>query len=785
MRIACCLLLIACGALGAPVVHAVELYRVEGIDFEGNRRHTANELRLTVQLAEGSAMSKESMKTAASDDVHRLYATGFFSDVRADIQFKEDQTAFVTYLLVEQPQIGEVVFSGLKHLDEKTLRDALPSGFSSGSFLNDFQLKRAEQAVLNRYFEDGYYFAKVEIIKEPMPEDQVRLRIDVEEGTKLKIGRFDVQFDRKLGPFEAWRRRMQIKWHFSSGKGAIYSKELLNNDIKRFVDILKEKGRLMAAIEPRTDINTKKRRMDVRLLVHLGPRMKVGRIAFEGYGVLKESDLKPLLAFKTGDYFTLKKFSKSMEDIRKAYEKVGYLEAEVVHRPQILEDAGRVDITIDIKEGQMIYVEQIVVEGLTKTRAKVARREIVQEEGPEKRYDGEKVDLSKRNLNNTGYFENVIVLTEKGSRPNARILIFRLAEGRTGTLQVGMGFSSLSGFVGFTSISKRNFDIFDHPFKKDGKSPYFTGAGQNITTSVEVGTKRTNFDVSWTNPWINDRLKSDRPSPRFPTSLTTRMFRSGQEYDQYTEDRAGGSTQLGRKFGNYISGYTGYRFEGVALSNIKVGAPASILVLGSRDDVISALSFGGTYDHTDNIFWPTKGMRLSIETEVAGLGGNVQYNRPSLDLRAFKPGGWKNVIAFRTNFSTVSNPFDDDIPPDYEQFYLGGPNSVRGYDDREISVRTVKGQKEGGRTAWYYNLEYRIPVLENTFSILLFHDGGMVSESSYALNADFKPSAGLGLRVQSPMGPIRLDFGYRLADSYKGANDKGQFEPHFSFGQQF
>jgi len=771
--------------VGAPgPAWPVEIYKVDGIDFEGNRLHTANELRLTIQLHEGMAKSKEGMKSAASEDVHRLYATGFFSDIRADIRFDKDaQTAFVTYLLVEQPQIGEVVFSGLKHLDEKSLKDNIPSTLSAGNFLNDFSLKKAEQSIISRYQEEGYYFAKVTVFKEPMEDEKIRLKIIVDEGDKLKVGKFDIVFDRRLPPFELWRRKTQIKWQFSTGKGSVYSRELLNNDVKRFVDLLKEKGYLLAAIEPRTEINQARRRMNIRLTVHLGPRMRVGEVGFEGHKVMPESELRPLVALKKGEYFTIKKFSQSLDNIRKAYEKLGYLEAEVIHRPKILEEAGRVDFTIDITEGQIIYVESIVIEGLTKTRMKIARREIVQEEG--QRYDGEKVDLSKRNLNNTGFFENVIVLTERGTQPNARMLIFRLAEGRTGSLQLGMGYSSVGGFVGFTSVAKRNFDLFDHPFKRDNKSPYFTGAGQNVTTSIEVGTKRTNFDVSWTNPWINDRLGLERPSPRFPTSLTSRIFRSGQEYDQYTEDRAGGSFQFGRRFGNYLSGFVGYRFENVSLSDIRSGAPTSILLLGTRDDVVSALSFGSTYDHTDNTFWPTRGLRLSIDNELAGLGGNVKFYRPTVDFRAFRPGGWKNVMAFRLNFVSVSNPFDNDIPPDYEQFYLGGPNTIRGYDDREINIRSVTGQREGGRTAWFYNMEYRVPILENTFSFMLFHDGGMVSEKPFNLDADFKAGAGFGVRVQSPMGPIRLDFGYRFKDTYKGANDKGQFEPHFSFGQQF
>lgn len=765
---------------------AVELYRVDGIDFEGNRQHTANELRLTVQLSEGATMSKEAMKTAASEDVHRLYATGFFSDIRSNIDFRDDggtPTAFVTYLLVEQPQISDIVFSGLKHLDEKTLKDILPPNFSAGNFVNDYLLKKSEQAILNRYREDGYYFAKVEAAREPAGEDRVRIRFNVDEADKLKVGRFNVTYDKRMGPFQRWRRTTQIKWHFSTGKGAVFSKELLNNDIKRYIDVLKEKGYLLAAIEPRTDIDAKTRRMNVTLVVHIGPRLRVGHVTFEGNSVIKESELRPQLALSTGEFFTLKKFSQSLDNIRKSYEKLGYLEAEVVHRPQILEEAGRIDFTIDIKEGNVIFVEKILVEGLTKTRAKIARREIVQEEG--QRYDGEKVDLSKRNLNNTGYFENVFVLTERGSTPGSRVLIFRLSEGRTGTLQVGMGFSSLSGFVGFCSVTKRNFDFFDHPFKKDNTSPFFTGAGQNISTSVEVGTKKTNFDVSWTHPWVNDSLKSMRPSPRFPTALTTRVFRSGNEYDEYDEDRAGTSMRVGKTFGHYLSGFLGYRFEAVVLNNVKASAPASILVLGSRDDSISALSFGGTYDHTDNTFWPTRGIRVTLENEIAGLGGSVSFNRPSLDFKAFRPGGWKNVFAFRSSFTTVSNPFDDDVPPDYEQFYLGGPNTLRGYDDREINIRNAAGQKEGGRTSLFYNLEYRIPILENTFSILFFQDGGMISESSFAVNGDMKYSAGLGMRVQSPMGPIRLDFGYRFNETYKGAKDSGQFEPHFSFGQQF
>ena len=763
------------------VMAGSDLYRVDGIDFDGNRTHTANELRLTIQLTEGAGLSRESLKTAASDDVHRLYATGFFSDVRVDIDFREDHTAFVTFIVVEQPQISEIVFSGLHKLDEKSLRDVLT--VSAGSFLNDYQLKRSEQSILNRYLDEGYYFAKVTPVKEPLDEGKIRLRFTVEEGDKLKVGRFQVTFDKRMGPFQAWRRTMQIKWNFATGKGAIYSKELLNNDIRKFVDSLKEKGYLLAAIEPRVEIDSRRRRMNVRLIVHMGPRMRVGQISFQGNSVIAESELRKQVTLNRGDYFTFKRFSETLENIRKDYDKIGYLEKEVVSHHDLLEEAGRIDLTFDIQEGQLIYVEKIVVEGLTKTREKVARREIVQEEG--QRYDGEKIDLSKRNLNNTGFFENVIVATERGGQSNSRIVVFRLAEGKTGSLQLGMGYSSLSGFVGFTSISKKNFDFFDYPFKKDNTSPYFTGAGQNISTSFELGSKRTNFDVSWTNPWINDSIRNPRKSPRFPTALTTRVFRSGQEYDQYDEARDGGSFRFGKTFGNYLTGFSGYRYENVELSKIKAGAPPSILLLGNRNDAISALSFGGTYDHTDNIFWTTRGVRVTIENEVAGLGGNIDFYKPSLDLRAFHHGGWKNVFAFRFNYSSVDNPFGDDLPPDYEQFYLGGPGTVRGYDDREINVRNAKGQKAGGLTAWFYNVEYRIPVLENTFSILFFHDAGIVSDKAFAFGGNFKPSLGIGLRVQSPMGPIRLDFGYRLSDTYKGSNDKGQFQPHFSFGQQF
>jgi outer membrane protein insertion porin family len=277
---------------GLPA-HALELYRIDAIDFEGNSAHTANELRLTVQLTEGGAMSKESIKTAASDDVHRLYGTGFFSDVRASADFRGDHTATVTYILVEQPQISEIVFSGLRKIDEKTLRDVLT--IAAGSFLNDYQLKRSEQAVLSKYLEEGYYFAKVTIAREPLEEGKVRLRFNIEEGEKLKVGRFEIGFDKPMGPFSAWRRRTQIKWHFATGRGAIFSKELLNNDIKKFVDILKEKGFLLSGIEPRTEIDKKRKRMNVRLVVRLGPRIRVGQMAFEGNEIIPEKELRTMV----------------------------------------------------------------------------------------------------------------------------------------------------------------------------------------------------------------------------------------------------------------------------------------------------------------------------------------------------------------------------------------------------------------------------------------------------------------------------------------------------------
>jgi outer membrane protein insertion porin family len=363
----------------------------------------------------------------------------------------------------------------------------------------------------------------------------------------------------------------------------------------------------------------------------------------------------------------------------------------------------------------------------------------------------------------------------QGTRPEQRILTVKLAEGKTGQLQFGAGYSSVDKAVGFFSITKRNFDPFD--------LWSFTGAGQEISASAEFGGTKQSYSLSWTEPWWRNR----------PLSVGFDVFNLYQEREGFDWRRRGGAIRLSHKYGEYGRLSYKYGIEEAEILKVTASAPQDVRTEvgfpGTNRFVrrTASLTTGYSHDTRDENLFPTSGHFFEISNQLAGrfLGGNVSFTRPVVNYNHYRRGLSQNhVIAFRGQYGTISNFFEKGNPiPTAEKFYLGGVNTVRGYRDRSIQVYATDNTLLGpGSSYMLGNIEYRIPFTDDkSFSLAFFYDVGSVSNGEFTFGLkNLASGIGTGVRFQTPLGPIRLDYGYGLDFPNK---NRGQI--HFSIGQMF
>jgi outer membrane protein insertion porin family len=360
-------------------------------------------------------------------------------------------------------------------------------------------------------------------------------------------------------------------------------------------------------------------------------------------------------------------------------------------------------------------------------------------------------------------------------------------EGRTGTLSFGAGYSSVDKFVGFLEVSKDNFDLTDRWS--------FTGKGQKAHARIEYGNSRKNYEVGWSDHWFNDNLDDTiSKSPEIPLHLGFNLYRLTREPDDYKIERTGGNVRLGRRFGIYNRGYVKYQVEKIKIYDIDpVNAPSDVITDGEKDEIQSSLTFDFVRNTTDHPRWPTQNYILKFTTEISGgfLGGDVDFFKNELSysyfIPAFQTKLGRQVIALNGFYGTIDNIFNNQDIPAYEKYFLGGANTVRGYNERSIKFyNTQLSESYGAKSEAYFNAEYRIPLVKDTIGMVLFYDGGNIFKGSLSFDdKNWKYGYGFGFRIRTPMGDLRLDWGRRINETYEGAGDKGITEIHFNIGNMF
>ncbi len=747
-----------------PVAPSVleETKSVKAIEVVGNKTISIATILSKVKTRVGQAYLQE----VISDDLKRLYNTGYFSDVRVDHQ-DQDNGFKVIFYVDEKSIVEEVTFSKTRYFTAKAIQKKLKT--QVGKFLDNKSLKDDEETIKDLYSKKGLTSVQVDV--ETFVDEttnKASLHFVITEGYRICIKRINI-----LGN-SSYKDGRIIKVMKSRPKAFYRSgylqEDTLREDMERITSYYEQNGYIDARVSNTTDM-LGKGLVEVNVQIDEGKRYSVGSLGITGNSVLSNKEvLAAMESIQKGNVFSREKLSVDVANIRTLYFDQGYIFAAVNDTTSLDQVTGKVDVKIDIKEGGLAYLEKIKVQGNTRTRDVVVRRELKLYPGD--RFDGAKLKRSKERLSNLGYFEDVNFDIEDTDYPDRKNLLVQVKEAKTGTFSFGGGFSTVDKIVGFVEIEQKNFDFTNWPT--------FTGGGQHLSLRAETGSSRNNQSLSFTEPWFFDH----------PFSFGFDIYRSQRDRASntgyaYDEGKVGGQLRLGKQFSDILTGGMSYKFETVDISNFVENVSADLLAEEGTNNV-SQLGFNLRRDTTDSSYNPTKGLVTTGEFDIAGgpLGGDKDFYRTEFSASYYIPLKFKSVFEIRGKAGIINSYGDSTTVPIFERYFAGGARTIRGYDERNVGpVDANTNESIGGESVLIANFEYTIPLIDFIKLAAFFDTGNVWADANDLASGDFKSGTGLGLRVKTPIGPINLDYGFPLNEEPGSNSKKGKF--YFSVSRGF
>lgn len=735
---------------------------VKAVEVEGNKVISTATIMVKIKTRPGEPYYSQT----ARDDIKRLFETGYFSDISLNLEDFEGGIK-VVFKVEERPVISEIDLQGIKMISRSALSRKMKSAV--GQYLNFALLKEDIAAIKAEYERKGLPDAEVnyETVVDAK-ENKVKLVISVLESKRVKIKNIYVEGNLCFSDAKILSLiKTKKAGFFSSG---FFKEEQFNEDMERIKTFYLQNGYLDITVDYRMDYNVEGD-IYIRVFIDEGRVYTVGSITFQGNKKFSADELfSSLKICLVGGVFTYDALKEDVANIQGFYFSKGYIFVQVRELTSLDISSCKVDIVYSIIENELAYVDRIEIQGNLKTQDKVIRRELRIK--PCDVFDGDKLKRSKERLYNLGFFEEVNYDTTPGSEPDKRNLIVGVKEAKTGSFSFGGGYSSIDQFVGFVEIEQKNFDW------RNWKT--FTGAGQDLKLRGEFGSVRQNFELSFTEPWLFDH----------PISFGFDGYKRSHDKDidlgyGYKETRIGGDLRLGKEFNEFLKGGMTYRIEQVDISNVD-DAAASDLKSEAGKNIISSAELSATWDTTDNIFNPMRGLVLSSSYELAGtfLGGDKNYNKVFGLASQYFSLPARSVLQLQARAGIVKAFGDSDKVPIYERFYAGGANTIRGYEERSVGpVDLPTSDPIGGEALLVMNMEYTIPIIDFIKGAVFMDTGNVWSKVSEFGTGGLKTGVGFGVRVKTPVGPLKLDYGIPLNKQPGKENREGRF--HFSMSHGF
>ena len=730
----------------APTQPAGPIPTVKDIGVEGNRRIQGPAVLNRVQTKIGDPLSPAALR----DDVRSIFGLGFFDDVQVRTEEFEGGVR-VIFAVVERPLLREVSFEGNAELTTEELREK--ATIRVGVLYNPVEVQKAEEAIRQKYEDEGFFGVQITPRTERTPEGDLRVVFRIEEGPKLHIDRIIVEGNSALTASQikdAMSTKERIYWIFPF---STVQRKVFDDDVDRILQLYGDHGYIQARVES-TEIvpDLARKKVTLRVRVVEGPQFRTGTITITGNEVLTTEELRKLVQLQEGGVFSRGALRNSVRAMVDRYSELGRARAEV--EPRTANDLAnlKVDVAIPIVEGGPVYVERINIAGNTKSSEKVLRRELRVTEG--ELFSFQKLVRSRQRLFNLGYFEEVNVATEQGSTPDKIVVNIDVRERATGVFSIGAGYSSLDSLFATLDVSQRN--LF--------------GRGQEVFLRFRIGTQSRLGLIGFTEPYLFD----------IPLRAGFDIYDREREYEDFTEERLGGDIRASYPLTEYMTLSGLYRLENVDITNV---SPTASEDLKSQEgtSLNSVIELVLARDSRDNIFEPTRGSRNAVESQFAGLGGDTQYYKVIAESAWFIPLPVFNLVWAVRGLAGFVQGYGGEEVPIYERFFLGGATTLRGQATRSVSPKDKQGETIGGTSELLFNTELLIPIVAR-FRLALFFDAG----NAYGFGTDFDPtnlrySAGVGVRFFSPLGPMRLDLGYNL-DRQPGEKS---YQVNFTVGAPF
>jgi outer membrane protein insertion porin family len=529
-----------------------------------------------------------------------------------------------------------------------------------------------------------------------------------------------------------------------------------------------------------------------------GEQYHVGKISVTGAQVFTNDEVSKLLKLTQSNIYSPKTVRDDAKAIQDLYGTRGYIDLQV-NAETITGGKHVVDVTYKLNEGNQTYIEHVNIQGNTRTKDKVIRREIAV--APGEVYNTVRIDASKQRLQNLNYFSRIDTYPSDTMVPGRKDLNVLVEEKRTGSFNFGAGFSSIDSILGFVEVQQSNFDIM-HPWN-------FTGGGQRFRTRIQYGTKRKDVVIGLTEPWFMD----------YQLAVGGELFYNQSSYQSsvYDQKNYGFDINARKPLGAFAAIRTEYRLEEISIYNVS-GTDVSQQIKAQEGYYTkSSISSTLTHDTRDSVFLTRKGHRVEFTAYIAGgpLGGNV--NDYGFDLTGSQYFGlpWDTIFLINAEVASANsynggtrngntlNPYgyqNQLNPPIFDRLYLGGANNLRGFTYREVGPKDVNGEPIGGNSLARLTLEYTVPVMDRVRAAI-FYDAGFVNFNSWSFSPQkYRPSSGspavpsphtsaglnsdfgIGLRLDLPIGPVRIDYGIPIQSDYWNKSS-GKF--NFNIGYQF
>ncbi|MDF1613607.1 outer membrane protein assembly factor BamA [Desulfurivibrio dismutans] len=721
--------------------------RISAIHIEGNRNTGSGAILRRVSSRAGEPLNQEQLR----EDLRAIFAMGFFDDVR--IVAEETATGTrLTFVVQEKPVIDQVIINGNDRLRDREIRENIT--VVPNTIVNTSLIQEAAESIRQLYKEKGYHNSQVSPEIDEVDDNRVDVRFEIEEGDRVYIRRVNFTGNdsfrpRPLRKVMNTKKRGLFSWLTGSGR---LQPDMLEQDRARIAAFYHNQGFIDARVgEP--EVEQVGKRFIINFHIEEGERYRVGEVKLSGEFITAQEELQQLLQLPRQEYFSRDVLRADLTRLSDRYAEEGYAFADVEPIVSRDDDRRQMDITINLQKNTLVHINRIVIRGNTRTRDNVIRREMQVREGDI--MDTGAIRRSMERLQRLDFFEEVNIQPEPAlMRDDLMDIEIEVKEKPTGTFSIGAGYSSMDQLMFMGQISQENF----------------RGKGQRLALQADISSKATHYNLSFTDPRLYDT--------RLLFGIDLYNWR--REYIDYTKESTGGAVRFGYPIWEHWRAYWGYGHESNKLTDVR--DTASSWIIDSMDLKRNRyVRLGFNRDTRDNRLDPTRGSFHDIGLKHAGgwLGGDTAFTRVEASSTKFFPwegipllresrNNWLNDTTFRLKGAAgYIKENETDRLPIYEKFFLGGLRTMRGFETATISPRDPDPDNDdriGGEMMWYMNSEWIFPIVRDiNLKGLIFYDVGNVYTKYQGWDVhDLKSSVGFGFRWLSPLGPLRLEWGYNL-----------------------